>query len=263
MGWLRSLHTSTLVFDIAQFFSSLNYQLLPIILNKADFDSHISFFFSDHLVNRQIQYIWNSFVSPFFKANIGIEKGSTLSLIFSVIYIASIFHIFEKRTKYLLLPIQIVTLSFVDDGLLISQEKSYEKSNMNIFCSYNIISSLFTQFYLIIEHGKSKFFHFSRLRNNINLLLLDLHSLGGSLLYLKDIWKYHFFFDKKLLFWHYVHYYANKALLTIKDMKMLGNLNRGVISYTQISFVQNLFLIHFFIWFIVIVLQRSTAFSFT
>ena len=144
MGLLRSLHTSTLVFDIAQFFSSLNYQLLPIILNKAGFDSHISFFFSDHLVNRQIKYIWNSFVSSFFKANIGIEKGSTLSLIFLVIYIASIFHIFEKRIKSLLSPIPIVTLSFVDDGLLLSQEKSYEKSNMNIFYSYNIISSLFT-----------------------------------------------------------------------------------------------------------------------
>lgn len=187
MGLLRSLHTSTLVFDIAQFFSSLNYQLLPIILNKAGFDSHISFFFSDHLVNRQIKYIWNSFVSSFFKANIGIEKGSTLSLIFLVIYIASIFHIFEKRIKSLLSPIPIVTLSFVDDGLLISQEKSYEKSNTNLFCGYNIILFFFTQFGLIVEHNKSEVFYFLRSTKNIYSLSLDLHLLGGLLLYLKDI----------------------------------------------------------------------------
>ena len=83
--------------------------------------------------------MWNHFVSPFFKANVGVNQGSTL-------YIASIFHIFEKRTKNLLFPIQVSTLSFVDDGLLISQEKSYEKSKVNFFCSYNIISSSFNQF---------------------------------------------------------------------------------------------------------------------
>ena len=38
--WLRDFYTrSTLVFDIAQFFSSLNYQLFSLILNKASFDS--------------------------------------------------------------------------------------------------------------------------------------------------------------------------------------------------------------------------------
>jgi len=74
-------------------------------------------------------------------ANVGIGQGSTLSPIFSALYIASIFHIFEKRTKNLLSPIQVLTLSFMDDGLFISQEKSYEKSNVNLFYSYNIILS--------------------------------------------------------------------------------------------------------------------------
>jgi len=44
---------STLAFDITQFFPSLNYQLLSMILNKAGFDSQISSFFSDYLINRQ------------------------------------------------------------------------------------------------------------------------------------------------------------------------------------------------------------------
>ena len=41
-GWIKELHTSTLVFDIAQFFSSLNYHLIPLILTKASFDNRIS-----------------------------------------------------------------------------------------------------------------------------------------------------------------------------------------------------------------------------
>jgi len=45
------------MFDIAQFFPSLNHCLLPIILDKAGFDLNISQFFSDYLIKRQTQYI--------------------------------------------------------------------------------------------------------------------------------------------------------------------------------------------------------------
>jgi len=115
----------------------------------------------------------------------------------------------------------------VDDELLISQEKSYEKSNANLFYSCNIISFLFNQFSLVIEHDKSKVFHFSRSTKNIYLISLDLRSLEDPLLYLKDIWWYlELFFDKKLSFYQHIYYYTNKALSTIKDMKILENSNR-------------------------------------
>jgi len=67
-------------------------------LNKASFDSKVFFFFFDYLVSRKTQYLWNSFVSPFFNVNIGIGQGSTLSLILSAFYISLIF---EKRAKTL------------------------------------------------------------------------------------------------------------------------------------------------------------------
>jgi len=37
-GWVKNLITSTLAFDIAQFFPSLNHQLLSLILDKASLD---------------------------------------------------------------------------------------------------------------------------------------------------------------------------------------------------------------------------------
>ena len=73
MGWLKELYISTLVFDIIQFFTSLNYQLLLMILNKAEFDFRISSFFFSYLINRQTQYVWNHFVSSFFKADVGVS----------------------------------------------------------------------------------------------------------------------------------------------------------------------------------------------
>ena len=129
----------------------------------------------------------NQFVSSFFKANIGIEQESTLSPILSALYIVPIFHIFEKRSKILLSPIQTLILSFVDDGLLISQEKSYEKSNTNLFCSYNIIFSLFNQFGLVIEHNKLEVFYFSKSMNNSHIPPLDLQPLRSPILYPRDI----------------------------------------------------------------------------
>jgi len=57
LGWVKGLQTSILVFNIVQFFLSLNYQLLSLILNKASFDSIISFFFSNYLIDRKTQYM--------------------------------------------------------------------------------------------------------------------------------------------------------------------------------------------------------------
>ena len=70
--------------------------------------------------------------------DVGVGQESALSLILSIIFISLIFHIFEKRVKNLEIPISFI--SFVDNGLFISQEKYLDKTNANLFCSYNIIS---------------------------------------------------------------------------------------------------------------------------
>jgi len=73
MSWVKNLTTSMLAFNIMQFFPSLNHQLLSSILDKAGFNSKISFFFQNYLVSRKTKYIWNSFSSPFFNVNVGVE----------------------------------------------------------------------------------------------------------------------------------------------------------------------------------------------
>ena len=55
--WIKEINISTLMFNIAQFFPSLNHQLLPMILSKADLNIRILQFFSSYLIGRQTQYV--------------------------------------------------------------------------------------------------------------------------------------------------------------------------------------------------------------
>ena len=66
LGWVKNYMTSTLVFDIAQFFLSLNYHLLPLILRKASCNSKVKQFFSNYQVGRKTWYCWNNISSQFF-----------------------------------------------------------------------------------------------------------------------------------------------------------------------------------------------------
>lgn len=54
---IKDLYISTLALNIAQFFLSLDYQLLSLILDKVGLDHRISTFFSNYLINRKTQYI--------------------------------------------------------------------------------------------------------------------------------------------------------------------------------------------------------------
>ena len=67
--WVKNLTMSTLAFDIAQFFLSLNHQILPLILEKARFDIKVLNFFKNYHINRKTTYSWNNFSSPIHNIN--------------------------------------------------------------------------------------------------------------------------------------------------------------------------------------------------
>ena len=206
-----------LAFNIVQFFPLLNHQLLSLILDKVGFDCKALIFFKNYLVSRKTKYLWNSFSSPLYNIDIGISQESALFPILLALYLSPIFYIFEKYLKYLKIPISI--LFFVDNGLFISQHKSILVLNANLYCSYNIISILLTKSGLIIKHGKTEVFHFSRVYRVFNPPHLDLISLGGSVLLPKTIWQYlGFFFNQKLFFQYHINVRNRPAseLVTLK-----------------------------------------------
>ena len=144
--------------------------MLICSLAKVGLDPKVTIFFEDFLVKRKTNYTWNEFSSPMFKVNVGV----------SALYLSPLLYILEKRLKTLNIPVSL--LSFVDDGLFISQNKSIDISNSQLFCSYNVLSSLLNKFGLNIEHSKTEMFHFNRSHGTFNSPPLDLLPLGGPIL---------------------------------------------------------------------------------
>jgi len=170
------MSASSLAFDIAQFFSSLNHQLLTLILSKAGFDLKVVQFFLNYLVERKTKYFWNNFSSSFFEVNMGVGQGSALSPILSTFYLSPFLHILEKHLKILDLKISI--LSFVDDSLFLI-------CNAYLYSSYNVAFNLLSNFSLLVKHSKTELFHFSRSHEVFNPPPLNVYPIGRPILYSK------------------------------------------------------------------------------
>ena len=152
---------------------------------------------------------------------------SALSPILSALYIVPLIRIFKHRAQSLNISTSI--LSFVDDGLLISQGKMYNITLPELYSSYRIVTDLMVCFGLVMEHDKSEIFHFSRVHNNLNLEL-DLSAIDAPTLKPKTYWRYlGFYFNQCLFFKEHVWYYSTKALFIVKAMDMLRNLTRGLL----------------------------------
>ena len=226
-GWTRSYLTSTLTFDIVQFFPSLNHQLPTSIILKVGLDRCIVGFFNNYLINRKTSYQWNSFSSSIFNINVRVGQGSALSSILSTLYLFLFLYILEEHLKILKIPISII--SFVDNGLFISQDKSFDIPNSCLFCSYNVMTNLLDKFSFVVEHSKTEVFHFSRPHSPFNPPPLDLLPLGSPILSPKNFWKYlGFIFNRKLIFHQHIDFYSNSALSLDKCMKLLGNSSHDI-----------------------------------
>ena len=187
----------------------------------------MSIFFKNYLVGKKTKYIWNNFISPSFDINVGIGQGFALLPILSALYLSPVFYSLEKCLQ--ILKISIFMIYFVDNGLFVSQSKSILHLNANLFCSYNVISSIFLKYSLIIQHGKTDVFYFTRSYGTYNPPPLDLTPIDGPLLLPKETWRYlGFIFDHKLAFRSHLDFYSNKAISTIKCMKLLGNSTIGI-----------------------------------
>ena len=136
------------------------------------------------ITGRKTNYPWNNFFSPIFNVNVGVGQRSGLSPILSALYFSLFLYILEKHLKNLNILISIIP--FIDNGLFISQNKSFHISNSRIFCSYNIMMKLLEKFGLIVEYSKTEVFHFNRSYSDFNLPSLDFTPIGGPVLWPKN-----------------------------------------------------------------------------
>jgi len=147
-----------------------------LILNKAGFDIKVSKFSQNYLVGRKTLFVKQFF----FFFQYWHWCWTKLCLITCFISVISFFYFsyFWKKIKK----------AKVENSLFISQGKSLVISNSYIFCS-------------VIEHEKTENFHFFRVHRILNPPLLNLSTLGGSILHSKETWNYlGFIFNRKLTF---------------------------------------------------------------
>ena len=117
-GWVKNKITSTLAFNITQFFPSLNHRLLTLTLKKVGLDPKVISFFVDYLIRRKTNYVWNDLSSLIYEVNVEVGQGSALSPILSALYLSPFLYILENHLKILNIPVSLI--SFVDNGLIIA-----------------------------------------------------------------------------------------------------------------------------------------------
>ncbi|CAA7264637.1 unnamed protein product [Cyclocybe aegerita] len=193
-GWVKGLQTSTLAFDIAQFFPSINYEVFMAVLRKQGFSPILVEFFASYLVGRSTVYCWNTFQSDSQSADVGVRQGSALLPVISGLFIAPVMKLFYIKAALL----NMTLLSFVDDGTILAQSKQLDDNNVGLHKAYKIIYLLFVAFALVLEHDKTELFHFSRQQDayNPSLDLGYAPHTGATPLKPKTYWRYlGFYFD--------------------------------------------------------------------
>ena len=196
-AWVTGVDTSVIALDIAQFFPSLNHNALVTILHRAGFNRKLVSFFSSYLVDRRTSYTWGNFTSPAFDCDVGVEQGSALSPILSSLYLSPAMWAFYKH----LVVSDSKLISYVDDATLIAQSPTTLENNLKLWFAYRIFVQMLTDLGLVVEHSKTKLFHFSCKRNPPNppIDLGVLPYIGANLLTPNTFWHYlGFYFDRNL-----------------------------------------------------------------
>ena len=83
------LYTTALALDTAQFFPSLNKDIIVKILMKEGFHPTICRLFQTYYDGRSTKYLWNQHFSSDYDVNNGVPQGDLLSPIISVIYMSA------------------------------------------------------------------------------------------------------------------------------------------------------------------------------
>jgi hypothetical protein len=118
-----------------------------------------------------------------------------------------------------------VLISYVDDGTIIVQSDTWDKNLAKLKSAYKIVFELTQSMGMVLEHSKSKGFHFSWKHSDSNpdIDLGCAPYTRATPLHPGTTWQYlGFFFDCALTFHEHIKCYTNKALTTVWAMLALG-----------------------------------------
>jgi hypothetical protein len=173
-------------------------------------------------------------MSALYPCSVGVGQGSALSPILSALYISPIFHLLDYWIKFKESNVKNISsfLSYVDDGLLVATDSTYEDSHLSLVEAYTHVSTLFTEFGLVMEHSKTELFNFAKKPGDPNPPIdLGVEPFTGDHpLSPKSTWRYlGVFFDRALTFKDHIKIYSARAYSSAKCLKILRNSARGLL----------------------------------
>jgi hypothetical protein len=219
-GWYAKLKASVVTFGLAQFFPSINHDVLLSILDKQGFAPEVVVFFKSYLVDLFTCYTWDDDLSLEFPSSVGVGQGSALSPILLALCLAPLLKEFECRVH------MAVLISYVNDSTIIVQSDTWGKNLVKLKLAYKIMFELTQSMGLVLKHSKSEGFHFSQKHSDSNpdIDLGYAPYTGATPPHPGTTWQYlGFFFDCALTFQEHVKCYTNRALTTVRAMFALGN----------------------------------------
>jgi hypothetical protein len=154
-GWRAKLKPSMVAFDLAQFFPSINHDVLLSILDKQGFAPEVVAIFRPYLVDQLTCYAWDNNLSWEFPSSVGVGQGSALFPILLALCLAPLLKEFEHRVCV------VVLISYVNDSTIIVQSDTWGKNLVKLKAAYKIMFELTQSMGLVLEHNKSEGFHFS------------------------------------------------------------------------------------------------------
>ena len=226
-------------FDIAQFFPSVNHDLLIQIMSRAGFNRKLCEFTSAYFGPCTSSFVFKGNTSPIFDCpSVGVGQGSSLSPTFSTLYLAPAIHAVHSTMS--------VTSTFglqfyVDDGNLTASSTSTETTCHILCIVYHTLECQLSKLGLVIEHDKDKLIHFPPPRkqphmpHNFDPRPLDLctgpWTRDCPLPFSCSVKHLGFILDDKLSFKEHIKTYAKKGNVTALAYKMLGTSIRGLTPY--------------------------------
>lgn len=264
-AWRQGMDSSALLLDVAQFFPSIQHNLLAGILRKQGFSDNLCRYFENYLVGRKTQFQFNGSVLAPLDFSTGVGQGSALSPILTGLFIAPILHKVAATSNAIRLNIEGSTHTlrhdwttkqmaanghttlqfFVDDGLIhvagklapgAEPEDQLKYNNVLLKHTYGRLAALMTRAGLGIEADKLEVMHFvHRSRRKWS----EAHPLGPALKVKHDekwisiqpasTMRYlGFYLDPTLSFKEHVRFYATKGCSTVNTLRMLGNSRHGL-----------------------------------
>ena len=240
-GWKNRLVTGCLAFDVAQFFPSMQHDLLIQILARYGFDPAYQAFFRSYLADRSTRFVWGSRTSDrtFAAPGVGAGQGSALSPILTNIYISPALHVVCPIATDS--PPRAPLTFYVDDGLIVGTAATTLDVHNRLRDTYELCATQLTRLGLFIEDAKTDYCHFPPPRPRVTTpehprlvwwsefqaaapLTLGNRSISPS-----DVWRYlGVLFDPGLTFVPHIKRYAQSASNTVRAMLCLGNSERGL-----------------------------------